>query len=69
MSKYEMRITWDNEDEIFVAFVPQLEGCMSHGKTREEAIANAEDAIGAWIEVAQEFGHEVPEPITYDQIA
>lgn len=62
MSKYEMRISWDNADGIFVVEVPELPGCMAHGATRGEAVANAEDAISAWIEVAQETGQVVPEP-------
>ncbi len=46
----------------FVAFVPDLPGCMSDGATPEEALANVKDAIGAWIEAARDIGHEIPEP-------
>lgn len=46
----------------FVATVPDLPGCMSDGETPEEAIANVQDAIIAWIEAAVELGRTVPEP-------
>jgi antitoxin HicB len=46
----------------FIATVPDLPGCMSDGGTRQEALANVEDAIRAWIEAAQELGHPVPAP-------
>jgi len=62
MSKYEMRINWDAADDIYVVEVPELVGCMAHGATRNEAIANAEDAVSAWVEAAKEIGQVVPEP-------
>ena len=46
----------------FVATVPDLPGCMSDGETPQEAFANVEDAIKAWIEAAIDLGHNVPQP-------
>ncbi|WP_434721439.1 type II toxin-antitoxin system HicB family antitoxin [Mesorhizobium sp. RIZ17] len=46
----------------FSAYVPDLPGCMSDGETPEEAIANVQDAIAAWIEAANELGRSVPRP-------
>jgi predicted RNase H-like HicB family nuclease len=46
----------------FVAFVPDLPGCMSDGTTPEEALANVQDAIVTWIEAARDLGHPVPSP-------
>jgi antitoxin HicB len=46
----------------FVATVPDLPGCMSDGKTPQEAFANVENAIKAWIEAAKDLGHNVPQP-------
>ena len=46
----------------FVALVPELPGCMSDGETREEAAANAADAIREWIDEATRLGREVPAP-------
>jgi predicted RNase H-like HicB family nuclease len=45
-----------------VAEVPELPGCMAHGKTYEEAIKNVQDAIQLWIDTAKEFGDPIPEP-------
>jgi antitoxin HicB len=46
----------------FVATVPDLPGCMSNGETPQEALANVQDAIVMWIDVAKDLGHKVPEP-------
>ena len=46
----------------FVATVPELPGCFSDGDTPEEALRNAYDAIGCWVEAAEEMGRPVPEP-------
>ncbi len=62
MNKYEIIIYWSNEDNVFVADVPELPGCMAHGSTQEEALSNIKDAIQLWIDTAREFGDSVPEP-------
>jgi predicted RNase H-like HicB family nuclease len=62
MNKYEVIIYWSDEDEVFVAEIPELSGCAAHGATQELALANAQEAIGLWIETAREFGDPVPEP-------
>ncbi len=62
MPKYEIIIFWSNEDEAFVAEVPELPGCMADGGTYQEALANAEEIIREWIETAQSLGRSVPEP-------
>jgi len=62
MYKYEIIIYWSEEDQVFVADVPEIPGCMAHGETQGDAMANANDAIALWIETAREFGDPVPEP-------
>lgn len=62
MHKYEITIYWSNEDKIFVAEVPELKGCMAHGKTQTEAVKNINQAIELWLETANEFGDEIPLP-------
>jgi predicted RNase H-like HicB family nuclease len=49
------------EDGYFVVEVPSLPGCISQGKTREEALANIEEAISLYIEVLQDRNEPVPE--------
>jgi predicted RNase H-like HicB family nuclease len=61
-SRYELIIFWDKSDRIFVVDVPELPGCMAHGRAKSAAIANAEAAIELWIETAKEDGLPVPEP-------
>jgi len=62
MNKYEVIIYWSDEDQAFVAEVPELPGCAAHGATREAALANAEDAIQLWLDTAREYGDPIPEP-------
>lgn len=60
--RYEVVLYWSDVDAAFIAEVPELPGCLSDGETRSEALANAEDAMGVWIETARELGREVPVP-------
>ncbi|BAZ22863.1 hypothetical protein NIES4073_37510 [Kalymmatonema gypsitolerans NIES-4073] len=54
-------LLYPGEDGYFVVEVPSLPGCISQGKTREEALANIEEAIALYIEVLQDRGEPVPE--------
>lgn len=62
MYRYEIILYWSAEDDAFIAEVPELPGCMAHGGTQDEALHQAQAAIVAWIEVAQEIGRSIPEP-------
>jgi predicted RNase H-like HicB family nuclease len=62
MDKYEIIIFWSNDDNAFVADVPELPGCMAHGNTYEEALLHAKEAIALWIETAKECGTKIPVP-------
>ena len=62
MYKYEIILYWSNADGAFVAEMPELPGCMAHGDTQEAALNNVNQAIGLWVETAQEFGDPIPEP-------
>lgn len=66
---YSLVIVWDPRDDIFVVTVPELEGCRTHGKTYEEAVAQAQDAIEGWLEVQSQIGRSIPQPRTYDVYA
>lgn len=61
-SRYEIILYWSKEDEAFIAEVPELPGCMADGKTRAEALTQAEIVIAEWIEAAQAMGREIPIP-------
>lgn len=60
--KYEIILYWSNEDQVFVAEVPELPGCMAHGESLESALENVKTAIELWLDTAREFGDPIPEP-------
>lgn len=62
MDKYEIIIFWSDDDQAFVADVPELPGCMAHGDSPESALANIRQATKLWIKTAKEFGDPIPEP-------
>jgi len=62
MNKYEIIIYWSEKDQLFIAEVPELPGCMGHGDSRQAALENANQAIELWLETASEFGDPIPEP-------
>ena len=53
-----------DEDGVFIAEVPSLPGCISQGATREEALANAREAIVLYLESLEAHGDPIPPPIT-----
>ena len=62
MPKYELIIYWSEEDQAYIAEVPELPGCAADGQTYEEALANVEVAIQEWLETARELGRPIPTP-------
>jgi antitoxin HicB len=61
--KYRILIEQD-EDNMFVAEVPSLPGCVSQGETRAEAIENAKDAIKGYIESLKKHNEPIPPSIS-----
>ncbi|MBO4438025.1 MAG: type II toxin-antitoxin system HicB family antitoxin [Spirochaetaceae bacterium] len=62
MNRYEIIIYWSDEDNCFIAEVPELPGCMADGKNRTEVLQNVETVISEWIETAELEGREIPVP-------
>ncbi len=62
MFKYEIIIYWSNEDEAYIAEVPELPGCITDGTTLKEVLENVIQVIEEWIETAKELDREIPEP-------
>jgi len=62
MTKFEIILYWSNEDDAFIAEVPELAGCAADGATRQEALANVEIVIAEWLETAKHLGRPIPEP-------
>jgi predicted RNase H-like HicB family nuclease len=62
MYKYEVIVYWSEEDQAYVAEVPELPGCMADGATYEGALKNIQVTISEWIETATTLGREIPVP-------
>ncbi len=62
MSKYEIIIYWSEEDQAFIAEVPELPGCAADGGAYQEALSNVEVIIREWIETAKGLGRPIPKP-------
>jgi len=62
MYKYEIIVYWSEEDEAYIAEIPELTGCMADGVSYEEALKNAQVVISEWIETATSLGREIPSP-------
>ena len=62
MNRYEIILYWSEEDQMFIAEVPELPGCMAHGETQNEALKNIQDAMSFWLDIARELGRSIPEP-------
>jgi len=61
--EYQVNLSFDSRDNIYVARVPELENCHSHGATPEEAVRNVKEAIDLWLETARAESISIPEPL------
>ncbi|MEK7794037.1 MAG: type II toxin-antitoxin system HicB family antitoxin [Candidatus Hydrogenedentota bacterium] len=62
--KYPVVIEQD-EDGVFVVECPSLPGCISQGKTRNEALTNVCDAIKGYLESLRKHHEPVPNPLRH----
>ena len=62
MYKYELIIYWSEEDQLYIAEVPELPGCAADGRSYNEVLINIEKVISEWIETAQAIGRTIPQP-------
>ncbi|GBD52163.1 type II toxin-antitoxin system HicB family antitoxin [Microcystis aeruginosa CS-1036] len=65
--KYRVLIEQD-EDGIYVAQVPSLPGCISQGNTREELLANIQEAIALYLESLEAHNEPIPPPISEELV-
>jgi predicted RNase H-like HicB family nuclease len=63
MNQYLVEIVWSDDDEGFIATVPDLPGCSAWGQSREDAAREIEDAQAAWLEACVASGEPVPVPV------
>ena len=62
MHRYEVIIHWSEDDDAFIAEVPELAGCIADGASYEEALQNIHVIIDEWIETAKSLGRTIPTP-------
>lgn len=60
MVNYDVYITWSEEDNAYIASVPEFAGCIADGQTREEALHNIEIVAQEWMETAEAHGRVIP---------
>lgn len=62
--KYRVDINWSEEDGCYVANIPELPNCMTHGDTIEEAVAMAKEAAQGYLETLRKEGIPIPQPLS-----
>jgi predicted RNase H-like HicB family nuclease len=60
--RFEIDIFWSDDDDTYIAVVPDIPSCTAWGDTYEVALREIRTAIQGNIEVAREFGHPIPQP-------
>ena len=65
MRSFQILVAWSPEDQAFVAQVPDLPGCIAHGRSEQDAVENAKSAIELYLEDSGENGDSIPEPRQY----
>jgi len=62
MKDYHINIFYSQEDEEYIADIPDLKYCSASGTTPEEALREVLEAKALWLEAAQQHGKPIPEP-------
>ena len=62
MYKYAIEIFYSEEDEGYIAVVPELPGCSAFGETEEEALEEVKTAMNLWLETAKKERRKIPKP-------
>lgn len=62
MSEYHINVFWSDEDQSWVADIPDLAHCSALGSTPQQALREVPEAKQAWLASAREHADPVPEP-------
>lgn len=62
MKDYHINIFYSEEDEGYIADIPNLKYCSAFGETIEEAVQEILQAKAAWLETAKAEGKPIPTP-------
>jgi len=60
--EYSVKVYWSEEDNCFLAEVPDLPGCIADGATEADARRYAQESAEHWIKMAQYLGRDIPKP-------
>ena len=62
MYRYAIEICYSEEDDGYIAVVPELPGCSAFGETEEEALGEVKVSMELWLETAKKEGRDIPQP-------
>lgn len=62
MHTYQVYIHWSNDDDAYIAEVPELPGCAADAPTHAAALKKLDVIIKEWIETAKSLGRAIPGP-------
>jgi predicted RNase H-like HicB family nuclease len=62
MKDYHINVFWSDDDECYVADIPDLEFCSAVGETPEEAVTELQVAKKLWLDARKASGRQIPEP-------
>lgn len=60
--RFKVLLEWDDEDRVWVTYVPALDHLSTFGETREEALDHTREAIAGYLEAAAREGLSLPSP-------
>jgi predicted RNase H-like HicB family nuclease len=63
MKDYHINIFYSDEDDGYIADIPDLDACSAFGDTPEAALAELEKAKNAWLDAARDAGKPIPPPV------
>ena len=63
MRDYHINIFYSEDDDGYIADIPDLQACSAFGETPEEALKQVEIAKVAWLEAARAEGKPIPKPL------
>lgn len=64
INRYSCIVQWSDEDDVFIASIPELPGVLAHGDSHEDAVHEVNVAVGLALKVLAEDGQPVPKPLT-----
>ncbi len=62
MKDYHINVFFSDDDDCYIADIPDLKYCSACGRTPEEAVREVQVAKAAWLQVAKDRGKRIPKP-------